>query len=62
MARFVVTTAGTLGDFVPFLALTKSIRSHGHNVVMAVNPAMVARAQCAGIEARACGSSASTSR
>ena len=55
MARLVVTTAGTLGDFVPFFALAKTLRSRGHDVVMAVNPAMIARVESAGIEAIACG-------
>jgi UDP:flavonoid glycosyltransferase YjiC (YdhE family) len=55
MARLVVTTGGTLGDFVPFLSLAKALQSRGHDVVMAVNPAMVARAATAGMRAVPCG-------
>jgi UDP:flavonoid glycosyltransferase YjiC (YdhE family) len=55
MARLVVTTGGTLGDFVPFLALAQALQSRGHDVVMAVNPAMVVRATAAGIQAVPCG-------
>ena len=55
MARLVVTTSGTLGDFVPFLALAKALQSRGHDVVMAVNPAMVASATASGLRAIPCG-------
>jgi UDP:flavonoid glycosyltransferase YjiC (YdhE family) len=55
MARLVVTTGGTLGDFVPFLTLAKALQSRGHDVMMAANPAMVARAAAAGIRVVPCG-------
>src|SRR5262249_55024401 len=55
MARLVVTTAGTLGDFVPFLALARRLRARGHDVTMAVNPAMVAQVEAAGLQAMPCG-------
>jgi UDP:flavonoid glycosyltransferase YjiC (YdhE family) len=55
MARIVVTTAGTLGDFVPFLALARALQARGHHVTMAVNPAMVPHAEAAGLRAVPCG-------
>jgi UDP:flavonoid glycosyltransferase YjiC (YdhE family) len=55
MARIVITSAGTLGDFVPFVALGKRLRGRGHEVVMAVNPAMVPLAERAGLGAVPCG-------
>src|SRR5947199_170649 len=55
MARVVVTSVGTLGDFVPFLALGRTLRDRGHQVVMAVNPAMLPLAEAAGLEAKPCG-------
>jgi UDP:flavonoid glycosyltransferase YjiC (YdhE family) len=57
MVRLIVTTGGTLGDFVPFLALAKALQSRGHEVVMAANPAMVERATAAGVDAVPCGRS-----
>jgi UDP:flavonoid glycosyltransferase YjiC (YdhE family) len=55
MARIVVTTAGTLGDFVPFLALGGKLKDRGHEVAMAVNPSMLAQAESAGLEPVPCG-------
>lgn len=55
MARVAVTTAGTLGDFVPFLALGRRLRDRGHDVVMVVNPAMLPQAEAAGLRAAPCG-------
>src|SRR5262245_65981968 len=55
MARIVVTTAGTLGDLVPFLALARKLRSRGHDLTMAVNPTMVPRAERTGLRAVPCG-------
>jgi UDP:flavonoid glycosyltransferase YjiC (YdhE family) len=55
MARVVITTAGTTGDLVPFVALGKGLRRQGHHVVMAVNPAMAPTAERAGLEAVPCG-------
>jgi UDP:flavonoid glycosyltransferase YjiC (YdhE family) len=55
MARIVVTTAGTLGDFVPFLALARGLRVRGHDAVMCVNPAMVPLSGEAGVPAVPCG-------
>lgn len=55
MARIVVTSAGTLGDFVPFVALGKRLQQRGHEVVLAVNPAMIPLAARAGLETVPCG-------
>jgi UDP:flavonoid glycosyltransferase YjiC (YdhE family) len=55
MAQVVVTTAGTMGDFIPFVALGKRLRERGHRVVMAVNPAMIALVEHTGLEAVPCG-------
>jgi UDP:flavonoid glycosyltransferase YjiC (YdhE family) len=55
MARIVVTTAGTLGDFVPFLALARALRARGHSIIMAINPAMTHLAAEAGLGAAPCG-------
>ncbi len=57
MARIVVTTAGTLGDFAPFRALGRRLKARGHEVVMAINPAMLPLAADAGLEALGCGPS-----
>jgi UDP:flavonoid glycosyltransferase YjiC (YdhE family) len=55
MARIVVTSAGTAGDFVPFLALGRRLRGRGHDVVVAVNPAMIPLAERSGLDAVPCG-------
>ncbi|MBN1209538.1 MAG: glycosyltransferase family 1 protein [Myxococcaceae bacterium] len=39
MARIVLSTLGTLGDHVPFVALGLALRARGHDVVVAVNDA-----------------------
>jgi UDP:flavonoid glycosyltransferase YjiC (YdhE family) len=51
MARIVITSAGTMGDFVPFVALGRRLRGRGHRATMAVNPAMVPLAERAGLDA-----------
>jgi UDP:flavonoid glycosyltransferase YjiC (YdhE family) len=55
MARIVITSAGTLGDFVPFVALGRRLQTRGHQVRMAVNPAMVAYVTRAGLHSAPCG-------
>jgi UDP:flavonoid glycosyltransferase YjiC (YdhE family) len=44
-----------MGDFVPFIVLGKHLRERGHRIIMAVNPAMITLAECAGLEVVACG-------
>jgi len=51
MARIIVTSAGTVGDFVPFVALGRRLEGRGHHVVMGVNQAMVPLVERAGLEA-----------
>jgi UDP:flavonoid glycosyltransferase YjiC (YdhE family) len=55
MARIVITTAGTLGDFVPFIALGKRLTRRGHDVRLAVNPAMLPLVAAAGLRGVRCG-------
>jgi UDP:flavonoid glycosyltransferase YjiC (YdhE family) len=55
VATIIISTVGTLGDFLPFLALGKALRSRGHDVRLAVNPAFLGFADEAGLSARACG-------
>jgi UDP:flavonoid glycosyltransferase YjiC (YdhE family) len=55
MARIVISSAGTMGDFVPFVALGKRLQARGHRVLMAVNPAMLSLADDARLEAAPCG-------
>jgi UDP:flavonoid glycosyltransferase YjiC (YdhE family) len=55
LARIVVTTAGTLGDFVPFQALARGLQALGHDILMCVNPAMVPLSVEAGVAAVPCG-------
>jgi UDP:flavonoid glycosyltransferase YjiC (YdhE family) len=55
MARIVITSAGTLGDFVPFVALGKRLKARGHQVRMAVNSAMIPHVAGAGLESAPCG-------
>jgi UDP:flavonoid glycosyltransferase YjiC (YdhE family) len=55
MARVVITSTGTMGDFVPFIALGRRLRRRGHDVIMAINPAMIGLANRAGLEAVPCG-------
>jgi hypothetical protein len=55
MARIVISSLGTLGDFVPFVALGKALKQRGHAVLVAVNEAMHELFQRAGLEVTACG-------
>jgi UDP:flavonoid glycosyltransferase YjiC (YdhE family) len=55
MARIVISSAGTMGDFVPFVSLGKRLRRRGHRVLMAINPAMIPLADQARLEAIPCG-------
>jgi UDP:flavonoid glycosyltransferase YjiC (YdhE family) len=55
VSTIVISTVGTLGDFLPFLALGKALRSRGHEVCLAVNPAFLGFAAEAGLRAVPCG-------
>lgn len=50
MRTVVISTAGTLGDHLPFIALGRALRARGHHVRAVVNPAMTAAATAAGLE------------
>ncbi len=55
MARIVISSTGTMGDFVPFVSLGKRLQARGHSVLMAINPAMLGLADDAKLEAVPCG-------
>lgn len=55
MARIVITSLGTMGDFVPYVALAQGLQQRGHQVLAAINPAMHGLFQRAGIATAACG-------
>jgi UDP:flavonoid glycosyltransferase YjiC (YdhE family) len=55
VSTIVISTVGTLGDFLPFLALGKALRSRGHEICLAVNPAFLGLAAEAGLRAVSCG-------
>ena len=55
MALIVISSAGTMGDFVPFVSLGKRLQARGHRVLMAINPAMLPLADQARLEAVPCG-------
>ena len=47
---FLLMTLGSLGDFMPFLALADRLRQRGHRVVIASNAGYAAMAQAMGVE------------
>lgn len=51
----VITSAGTLGDHLPYIALGQRLARRGHRVRMAVNAAMHAHVHAAGLQALDCG-------
>ena len=55
MARIVITTYGTLGDNLPYIALGKALKDIGHHVRMAISESMHIYAQKAGLETVSCG-------
>ena len=55
MANIVISTVGTLGDVVPFLALGQALQAGGHHIVVAVNSGVHSLVQGAGLEAAPCG-------
>jgi UDP:flavonoid glycosyltransferase YjiC (YdhE family) len=55
MARIVISSHGTVGDFVPFIPLAKELKGRGHSVLMAVNEAMHDLFRNAGLDVVACG-------
>ena len=55
MARIIISSVGTVGDVVPFVALGQALRQRGHQIVVAVNGALHPLVRAAGLEAVACG-------
>lgn len=55
MARIVISSIGTMGDFVPYVALAQALQVRGHQVLAAVNQAMHGLFQRAGVETAVCG-------
>src|SRR5262249_35064674 len=55
MARIVISSHGTTGDFVPFIPLAKMLKARGHSVLAAVNEAMQPLFRNAGLEVADCG-------
>ncbi len=55
MATLVIATQGTLGDHLPYFALGRLLQARGHQVRMAVNPAMLTLAAESGLNAMPCG-------
>jgi len=55
MARLVLSSAGTWGDFLPFIALGRRLQARGHDVRLAGNPAMLPAVVSAGLRAIPCG-------
>lgn len=57
MAKIVITTAGTLGDHLPYIALGKSLQARGHQVCLAISNSFHDYALKAGLEVITCGRS-----
>jgi|SRR6476469_868003 len=55
MATIVITSSGTLGDHLPYVALGQALKARGHRVSMAISRPMHSYAVNAGLEAVACG-------
>jgi UDP:flavonoid glycosyltransferase YjiC (YdhE family) len=50
MARIVISSRGTMGNFVPFVPLAKRLKERGNSVLVAVNPVMQPLFRNAGLE------------
>src|SRR5947209_4689771 len=55
VAHIVISSIGTMGDFVPFVPLAKALKARGHQVRLAVNEAMAYLFRQAGLDVVACG-------
>lgn len=55
MPRILITSAGTLGDFLPFIALGQALKARGHSVRLAFNSAMHPLGRKAGLDCVPCG-------
>jgi UDP:flavonoid glycosyltransferase YjiC (YdhE family) len=57
MAKIVITTAGTLGDHLPYIALGKSLQTRGHQVYLAISDSYHEYALKSGLQVFTCGRS-----
>jgi UDP:flavonoid glycosyltransferase YjiC (YdhE family) len=55
MARIVISSHGTVGDFVPFVPMAKGLWGRGHSVLVAVNETMQPLFRSAGLDVVSCG-------
>lgn len=55
MKRIVLSTVGTQGDYLAFVALGEALSARGHSVVVAVNEAARPLFEAAGLEVMSCG-------
>jgi UDP:flavonoid glycosyltransferase YjiC (YdhE family) len=55
MKRIVLSTVGTQGDYLAFVALGEALRARGHEVIVAVNEAARTLFETAGLEVVPCG-------
>src|SRR5205085_7809441 len=55
MKRIVLSTVGTQGDYLAFVALGEALSGRGHSVVVAVNEAARPLFEAAGLEVVPCG-------
>jgi UDP:flavonoid glycosyltransferase YjiC (YdhE family) len=55
MKRIVLSTVGTQGDYLAFVALGEALSARGHSVVVAVNEAARPLFEAAGLEVMPCG-------
>jgi UDP:flavonoid glycosyltransferase YjiC (YdhE family) len=55
MARIVISSHGTVGDFMPFVPLAKGLSGRGHSVLVAVNETMQPLFRYAGLDVVSCG-------
>src|SRR6476646_9627762 len=57
MAKIIITTTGTLGDHLPYIALGKSLKKRGHQVCLAISDSFHDYAIKAELEVVTCGRS-----
>lgn len=55
MAKILIHTLGSSGDFNPFMALALELRGRGHHIHWATSPSFTAKAQAQGFEATVAG-------
>lgn len=55
MSRIVITSAGTLGDHLPYIALGKALQERGHQVVCAMGESILPYGERAGLTLIPCG-------